>query len=660
MPDFRKPSIRTRASTSTTSIEEHVHRHVQPAETPLNVDTFAEALDRLAKGDQVYNITDPDLAALVDSGKHVQLDGGSGDTESRMRRQTPGIYLSQEQKQSIWEDVMRSQQEVRPLAGISRSVTSVVNPRSFPAEQVSMGPASANRPLPAAWQRPSPMGRFRARIDIQPVVTALLVAALIVAIVAGYRGFGGGSGSLVTPTASAHGNPELAAAIGSPESSPATAFACDVSGTPVANTSTSQSDSYGYAKRGPISEAQAEAIPDLMGRFIGCLMKGPNYRGLEAVATSRFVTDLQQEVAGTPEDAGAFQRRKYALTQAWSGPLPLNSLPLHATWKTSNGTPENLNLFLDTAQRLDDGRIGMLASIAPQDVSPVPDEMWVSDSEANAFAVSFIGIQETDEGLRIDDMFGLCGGSECVPLFGANAVTPQASPSGSPVASPVASAFACDVSGTPVAQDTTSQSDSYGYQKRGPISETQAAAIPGLMGPLAECMYERNYQGLMSVSTSRYVADLQQAASGTPVDLAAIQRRSSALDKVWSGPLPTGSQPVHVVWKTSNGTIENFNLFLDTAQRLDDGRIGMLATVAPVDVSPVPDERWVARNDTAMLSVWFIGFEETDEGLRVDEMFGMCGGSQCVPIFGANVATPEASPEASPVASPISSPVVRP
>ncbi|MGI8483822.1 MAG: hypothetical protein ACR2OU_06125 [Thermomicrobiales bacterium] len=434
MPDFRKTSFRFRASTTTTSVEERASRYHDLAETPLNIDTFDEALDRLATGDPAYHIADPDLAALVDSAKHVQLDGGSGDTESRMGNQTPGISLSQEQKQSIWEDVMRSQQEVRPLAGVSRSGTSVVNARSFSAEHLGIGSAEMDHSLPTAGQRPSPIGWLRARIDIQPVVTTLLVAALLVAIVAGYRGFGGGSGALVTPTASAHGDSELAAAaIGSPVSSPEMAFACDVSSTPIAQEATSQSESYGYEKRGPISEAQAAAIPGLMGPFVECMYR-LNYQGLGSVATGRFVTGLQHAVSGTPEDTGAIQLRSSALKDAWSGPLPAGSDPVRIAWKTSNGTVENFNLFLDTAQRLDDGRIGMLATVAPVGVSPVPDETW---DDSAMLSVWFIGFQETGAGLRVDELFGMCGGSECVPLFGADAATPEASPVASSVASPV-------------------------------------------------------------------------------------------------------------------------------------------------------------------------------------------------------------------------------
>lgn len=418
-----------------------------PVKTSANIERFAEALDLLTHGATdarlVSGETEPrhdeqdlaglaGLAELIDTATRIHLTDGvePGDGNA----QAP-VHLEMERKQSIWEEVMRSQQEAKTSTGDSRSITSVVNGWSVPVECVGTGPATAH--LPTARQRPSPAGWFRTRIDIQPVVTTLLVAALIVAIVAGYRGFGGGSGSLVTPTASAHGNPELAA-IESPEASPASAFACDVSGTPVARDVTSQSNSYGYEKRGPISDPQAAAIPDLMGPFSGCLY-ALNYRGLESVATSRFVTDLQWAVAGTHEDLGALQRRKYAITAEWSGPLPLNSQPLHTARKTPDGTLENLNLFLDTAQRLDDGRIGMLASVAPEDVSPVPNDLWVARRDSLAFSMWFIGFQETDEGLRVDEIFGMCGGSECVPLFGADAATPEASREASPVASPVVS-----------------------------------------------------------------------------------------------------------------------------------------------------------------------------------------------------------------------------
>ncbi len=446
MPDFRKPSFRSRASTATTSMipmRERGSRHDHPAETPTNVDAFAEALDRLVNGDQVHNMADPDLAALVDSATDLYRERVA---ESGTDHQGLGMALNLEEKKSIWEEVLRSRQEATMSAGNSTSSRSVVKARSFPAEaeQVKVGSAMANHPLSPARKRPSQMGRLRARIDIQPVVTMLLVAALLIAIVAGYRGFGGGSGSLVTPTASAHGNPELAAvaaAVGSPESSPSTAFSCDVSGTPVAQDSTLQPDSYGYEKRGPISEAQGAAIPGLMGPFAGC-MYGLNYQGLASVSTSRYVTDLQQAISGTPADIPGISRRAGAMEKVWVGPLPVNSEPIRVLWIPSDRGPIYLNVFVDTAQRLDDGRIGMLATIAPQDVSVVPDRSWLVLNNRAMLSVWFIGFQETDEGLRVDEMFGMCGGSQCVPMFGADAATPEASPAGSPTASPVASLVA--------------------------------------------------------------------------------------------------------------------------------------------------------------------------------------------------------------------------
>lgn len=442
MPDFRKTSSRSRASTASISIKEHMRRQTSvststttPAETPITVDGFDEALDLLAKGIQMGHIADPVLAALVDSAMSLHRDGGGG--ASGTESQVAGMQLDPEEKQMIWEDVMRSRHPEQVIAGNTRPVVSAAHPGSIPQPQLlKQAGTSAGPPhMPVSSHRPSPAGWFRARIDIQPVVTMVLVAALLVAIVAGYRGFGGGGGSLVTPTASAHGNQELAA-IGSPESTPATVFPCDVSGTPVAEDNTGQSHNYGYEKRGPISEAQAASIPDLMGRFAGC-MYGLNYQGLASVATSRFVSDLQQGISGTPEDLAVLQRRSSALNQAWSGPLSTGSQPVHVAWKTSNGTIESFNLFLNTAQRLDDGRIGMLATIAPEDVSPVPNEMWVTRNDTAMLSVWFIGFQETDEGLRVDGMFGMCGGSGCVPMFGADAATPEASPDATPMASPV-------------------------------------------------------------------------------------------------------------------------------------------------------------------------------------------------------------------------------
>jgi hypothetical protein len=428
-----------------------------PVKTSANIERFAEALDLLTHGATdarlVSGETEPrhdeqdlaglaELAELIDTATRIHLtDGvepGDGDAHAP-------VHLEMERKQSIWEEVMRSQREAKTSTGDSRSITSVVNGWSVPVECVGTGPATAH--LPTARQRPSPAGWFRTRIDIQPVVTTLLVAALIVAIVAGYRGFGGGSGSLVTPTASAHGNPELAA-IGSPKASPATTFACDVSGTPVARDVTSQSEqseSYGYENRGPISKAQTEAIPHLMTRFAVC-MEGPvpDYLGLESIGTERFVTDLRQAVGGTPADTTAIRQRSTALSTSWEGPLPASEDPERVIWKTSNGTPEVLNMFLGTAQRLEDGRIGFLVTIAPEDVAPIPDQVWQERNDTAVLSVWFIGLEQTDAGLRVDEMFGMCGGGMCVSSFGADAATPEASREASreasPAASPVASA----------------------------------------------------------------------------------------------------------------------------------------------------------------------------------------------------------------------------
>lgn len=428
-----------------------------PVKTSANIERFAEALDllthgatdaRLVSGETEPRHDEQDLAGLaglaalaelIDTATRIHLTDGvePGDGNAHAP-----VHLEMERKQSIWEEVMRSQQEAKTSTGDSRSITSVVNGRSFPVECVGTGPATAH--LPTARQRPLPDAWFRTRIDIQPVVTTLLVAALIVAIVAGYRGFGGGSGSLVTPTASAHGNPELAA-IGSPEASPASAFACDVSGTPVARDVTSQSESYGYEKRGPISDPQAAAIPDLMARFAAC-MKGPvpDYLGLESIGTERFVTDLRQAVGGTPTDMTAIRPRSTVLTTAWEGPLPASEDPERVIWMTSNGTPEVLNMFLGTAQRLEDGRIGFLAIIAPKDVAPIPDQVWRERNDTAMLSVWFIGLEQTDAGLRVDEMFGMCGGGMCVSSFGADAATPEASREASREASPVASPVVSD------------------------------------------------------------------------------------------------------------------------------------------------------------------------------------------------------------------------
>jgi len=434
----------------------------EPAETSANIERFEEALDLLACGGTDARLVaeqDPELAALVDSATRIhRLGEVSADSSANSGPDPSSAGLEATRRQSIWEDLMATRNPAARPAGHDATSdrpadpVSATNARRMGIETPSTSAPQRSPRLLQPHPHPQPQPHrpssrwFQSRFEIQPVVSALLVGILLVSLAVAFRGFGGGSGALVTPTASAHGNPELAA-IGSPEASPATAFACDVSGTPVAKDTTSESNSYGYEKRGPISEAQAETIPGLMGPFSGCLY-ALNYRGLESVATSRFVTDLQWAVAGTHEDLGAFQRRKYALTAEWSGPLPLNSQPLHTARKTPDGTLENLNLFLDTVQRLDDGRIGMLASVAPEDVSPVPNDMWVARRDSMAFSVWFIGFQETDEGLRVDEIFGMCGGSECVPLFGADAATPEASREASPEtsweASPAASPVVSD------------------------------------------------------------------------------------------------------------------------------------------------------------------------------------------------------------------------
>lgn len=396
-------------------------------ETAEAIDGLDAELDRMARDGEADSPANasmiPELDGLVATASWVrQVDAAA------LSGSLPEGGLDAGQKSAIWATMMRGRSHIA-----AKPEPRLPSTRKSPQLGLVAGPVmssdrgplrGASREIPA-W--------MRSHIDLQPAVTVLLVAALLVAIAAGFRSFGGAGGSLVTPTASAHGA-EGIAAIASPNAT-AEAAECIVDDHRVLVAGNRAP--YGYEKRGPISDAQKAELPDVLARFAAC-MYGPNDDGLAQVATWRFVTELQSGIAGTPADTPAIMRRAEAMQRAWVGSIPAISEPLRLMmWTASNGEPVNFNVFLDSAQRLNDGRIGLLATIAPADVSPIPDAEWAQRSQLAMLSVWFIGLQETSAGLLVDEMFGMCGGDRCVPMVGPDAATPTASPEASPVASPV-------------------------------------------------------------------------------------------------------------------------------------------------------------------------------------------------------------------------------
>jgi len=396
----------------------------ETAEAIEGLDTELDRMAREGESDLPANASMlPELAGLVATASWVrQVDAAA------ISDPLSGSGLHAGQKSAIWATMMRGQSHV----------ATTPEPRLHPARKslqlgLVAGPVTPLNPVPFRGARRAIPAWVRAHVDLQPAVTVLLVAALLVAIAAGFRSFGGAGNSLVTPTASAHGA-EGVAAIASPNAT-AEAVECIVDDNQVLVAGNRAP--YGYEKRGPITDAQKAELQDVLARFAGC-MGGPNYDGLAQVATQRFVTELRSGIAGTPADISGATHRAEAIQHLWVGPIPATREPLRLMmWTASNGEPVNFNVFLDTAQRLSDGRIGVLATIAPDFMPPVPDEEWILQRQLPMLSVWFIGLQETSAGPLVDELFKMCDGGDCVPMFGPYAATPVSSPAASPVASPV-------------------------------------------------------------------------------------------------------------------------------------------------------------------------------------------------------------------------------
>ncbi|MGB3306783.1 MAG: hypothetical protein WBA63_11405 [Thermomicrobiales bacterium] len=427
MHDPRRTSSLRSRSAHQPSTSDSAARLPELQETAEAIDGLDAELDRMARdgeaGSPANASTPPGLAGLVATAAWVrQVDA------TAISGSLPEGGLDADQKSAIWATMMRGQSHV------AATPEPPIHPaRTSPQLGLVAGPVMPSNPLSLRGARRAIPAWTRAHVDLQPAVTVLLVAALLVAIAAGFRSFGGAGNSLVTPTASAHGAEGIAASA-SPNAT-AEAAECTVDGHHVLVAGNRAP--YGYEQRGSISDTLKAELPDVLARFAGC-MGGPNYDGLAQVATWRFVTELRSGIAGTPADISGATHRAEAIQHLWVGPIPATSEPLRLTmWTASNGEQVNLNVFLDTAQRLSDGRIGVLATIAPDSMPPVPDEEWILQRHLPMLSVWFIGLQETSAGPLVDELFKMCDGSDCVPMFGADAATPVSSPEASPVASPV-------------------------------------------------------------------------------------------------------------------------------------------------------------------------------------------------------------------------------
>ena len=427
MHDPRRTSSPGRRSEHQLSTSDAAAGFLELQETAEAIEGLDAELDRMARdgeaGSPAYASMPPELAGLVATASWVREVDAAAISDP-----LSGGGLNAGQKSAIWATVIRGQSHVaappEPPLPTARTSPQLGLVAGAGRSSNPVSPRGARRAIPA-WAR--------SHIDLQPAVTVLLVAAVLVAIAAGFQSFGGAGNSLVTPTASAHGA-EGVAAIASPNAT-AEAAECIVDDHQVLVAGNRAP--YGYEKRGPISDAQKAELPDVLARFAGC-MGGPNYDGLAQVATWRFVTELQSGIAGTPADISGATHRAEAIQHLWVGPIPATSEPLRLMmWTASNGEPVNFNVFLDTAQRLSDGRIGVLATIAPDSMPPVPDEEWILQRQLPMLSVWFIGLQETSAGPLVDELFKMCDGGDCVPMFGSNAATPVSSPAASPVASPV-------------------------------------------------------------------------------------------------------------------------------------------------------------------------------------------------------------------------------
>ena len=426
MHDPRRTSSSGPRSAHQPAARDTTDRPSELRETADAIEGLNAELDRMAPdggaGSPASASMLPELAGLVATASWVrQVDAAA------ISDPLSGSGLNAGQKSAIWATMMRGQSHV----------AATPEPRLHPARKspqlgVVAGVGRPSNPVSLRGARRAIPAWARSHVDLQPAVTVLLVAALLVAIAAGFRSFGGAGNSLVTPTASAHGA-EGVAAIASPNAT-AEAVECIVDDNQVLVAGNRAP--YGYEKRGPITDAQKAELQDVLARFAGC-MGGPNYDGLAQVATWRFVTELQSGIAGTPADILGAAHRAEAIQHLWVGPISATSEPLRLTmWTASNGEPVNFNVFLDTAQRLSDGRVGVLATIAPDSMPPVPGEEWILQRQLPMLSVWFIGLQETSAGPLVDELFKMCDGSDCVPMFGADAATPVLSPEASPASSP--------------------------------------------------------------------------------------------------------------------------------------------------------------------------------------------------------------------------------
>lgn len=374
----------------------------------LMEDLFADALDAMTLGVPSRTTGDDSLARSAAS---IQVIGGHMALESGAM---PPPVLDRAAKSRIWSELMREHGNAPDRAATPRAPGGA-------ASALSLNPWAEEQTAEPPKRPRSSSGVLRFVPAAQPASSFMLVIAVLVLIGGAFASLAPDGGRGIFPSVQATEDPANLA-VATPEASPtAIAGECE----PVRSAYSFSPDSpYRYDRVGTVPNFVHHDLRGWFSSLTAC-MTGPPPAGFAHPITERLVDDLQ---GFANENIQNFNSRAAVLHESWVFPLGDQTEILRYVWPGSEAATfaEHLNVLPGTASRLADGRIGLVATIAPAAVSPVPDQSWIGSDLDATHSVVFFGLIQFDRGFVVDEMFDLCNGQSCVEMFGSGDIAPIA------------------------------------------------------------------------------------------------------------------------------------------------------------------------------------------------------------------------------------------
>lgn len=596
---------------------------------PSPEDRFADALDALTLGISVRPNVDSPLARTA---------GAIGKIGPRFD-ETVTLPLDRATKGRIWAALMTEhagEAEASPIPQVpgAASGTLPLNPWAAREE-----PAKAQR------TRPSP-GVLRFIPSAQPTSTFLLVVAVLVLVGGTFASLAPGGGRGIFPSALATENPPQLA-FASPEASPG-AGACPYEPLTTGEIERIRETGNTQPPReyAPVVDADQETADRTRALVAGldiCVGEDPalfwsmmtdravlehplGFSSMALLDRSRTLSEEYGEalLGEAPSDEELELLRQQQ--RSGQGEFPFSSEIVHL-----------MDPDLGVVRVLPDGRLAIYSGeVWLRRDGRVPRYPQSPDRES--FLYTMFGNPEFGSGL--DESLVVCLG-DCDAFWADMENGTYVLPGETPPASPPVITGTCDSEPGWVGRAGLT---AYQYDATGAVPAGQIAGLSDLFATFSACMYGPRYEALSLVSTERFGIELKASIAGEYED---IGGRAERLLENWTFPLRPDTSRMSSRWVDTSREAMLLNVLPHTAQTLSDGRIGLLATIAPESVSPVPDDTWVGRDATSTLAVVFVGLIPEGNGALIDEYFSLCGdGVECVSLFGADAASPEASPVA--------------